>query len=170
MDEILRPVQDALFLSDFLSEELFLTKSDKEALAGTFHETGAAGPSTQVLRGDYNKKVLLVTGEEYVEDSDQSSLVNNILEAIKLSWQDVMLLQVGGETDLNELEAQYLPRLLVWFGDTTNVKNWPREAQLGQLYANGKNYYLPTRSLSALVGARDDKLKLWKVLKSLFKI
>jgi len=169
MDENLEPVQDIFFLSGFLTEELFLTKSDKDALASSAHEHQAA-LNAQVLRGDYNKKVLLVTGENYVEDSDQSSLIDNILEAIKLTWRDVMLLQVGGETDLNELEGQYSPRLLVWFGDTTDVKNWPSEAQLGQLYTLDRNYYLATLSLSALVGARDEKLKLWKVLKSLFKI
>ncbi len=191
MTENLHPVIDQQFLSGFLTEELFLLKQErnvnpeqdkalvgngnaKQELGNVQSGNGNAqqelGNVQQDLKGNYSKKILILSNEVIIENTKEGVLLEKIIGAVNLGWKDILLIQSSQTFELERIEKEYAPRLIISFGKRNTILNWPQQFADGEVFNIGRTYYLSSQNLTDLLDNRQEKLLLWKNLKTLFKI
>ncbi len=124
--------------------------------------------------GKNAKNVLIIVDEKehtFLGDDELSFLIN-ILNACAFSMQDVVLVNAGNSDDVvyENLNTQFEPRIVLFLGTEPQVLNFPVQIPQYKIQAYNNQQYLCASSLQKLSSDKEEKKKLWLVLKVLFGI
>lgn len=124
--------------------------------------------------GKNEKNILLLIHRETHAflDDDALSFLMNILNACRLSMQDVALVNVhnDGEAVYENLNAQFEPSKILFFDTAPHLLNFPVKIPLYKIQNYNNQQYLCAASLSTLMQNKEEKLKLWNCLKVMLGI
>ncbi len=124
--------------------------------------------------GKNAKNILLVVAEKehaFLGD-DELSFLMNILNACGISMQDVALVNAhNNEAVIYEnLNYQFQPEKIIFLGTEPHLLNFPVQIPMYKIQVYNKQQYLSAPSLQILSSDKEEKKKLWMVLKELFGI
>jgi hypothetical protein len=124
--------------------------------------------------GKNAKNILIIVDEKehaFLGD-DELSFLMNILNACTVSMQDVALVNASNSDDVvyENLNAQFEPRIVLFLGTEPQLLNFPVQIPQYKIQAYNNQQYLCAPSLQKLSSDKEEKKKLWMVLKVLFGI
>ncbi len=124
--------------------------------------------------GKNAKNILILVYEEehaFLGD-DELSFLMNILNACAVSMQDVALVNAGNNADVvyENLNAQFEPCKIIFLGTEPQLLNFPVQIPQYKIQAYNNQQYLCAPSLEKLSSDKEEKKKLWMVLKVMFGI
>ncbi len=124
--------------------------------------------------GKNAKNILIIVDENehaFLGD-DELSFLMNILNACNVSMQDVALVNASnnGEVVYGNLNAQFEPSIVLFLGTEPQLLNFPVQIPQYKIQAYNNQQYLCAPSLQKLSSDKDEKKKLWMVLKVMFGI
>ena len=117
--------------------------------------------------------LLLVNDENSLHSTDKSlEFLTGILSACKLSFADVVLLNISGNKTANytTLIDAYKPIVVICFGIDTKKIKLPLELIPYQTQSNQQITFLLASSLEDLAKNIEEKKALWGCLKNIFSI
>jgi hypothetical protein len=120
------------------------------------------------------KNILIVVDEKehaFLGD-DELSFLMNILNACSVSMQDVALVNASNNNEViyGNLNAQFEPRIVMFLGTEPQLLNFPVQIPQYKIQAYNNQQYLCAPSLQKLASDKEEKKKLWMVLKVMFGI
>jgi hypothetical protein len=124
--------------------------------------------------GKNAKNILIIVDEKehaFLGD-DELSFLMNILNACNVSMQDVALVNASNNDDVvyENLNAQFEPRIVLFLGTEPQLLNFPVQIPQYKIQAYNNQQYLCTPALQKLASNKEEKKKLWMVLKVMFGI
>jgi hypothetical protein len=124
--------------------------------------------------GKNAKNILIVVDEKehaFLGD-DELSFLMNILNACTVSMQDVALVNASNNDEVvyENLNAQFEPRIVMFLGTGPQLLNFPVQIPQYKIQAYNNQQYLCAPSLQKLSSDKEEKKKLWMVLKVMFGI
>ncbi len=124
--------------------------------------------------GKNAKNILIVIDEKehaFLGD-DELSFLMNILNACSVSMQDVVLVNASNNGDVvyENLNAQFEPTKIIFLGTEPQLLNFPVQIPQYKIQAYNNQQYLCAPSLQKLSSDKEEKKKLWMVLKVMFGI
>jgi hypothetical protein len=124
--------------------------------------------------GKNAKNILILVDEKehaFLGD-DELSFLMNILNACSVSMQDVALVNASNNADVvyENLNAQFIPSIVLFLGTEPQLLNFPVQIPQYKIQAYNHQQYLCAPSLQKLSSDKEEKKKLWMVLKVLFGI
>ncbi len=130
--------------------------------------------STIKYLGKNDKNILLIVLENnhaFLGDEDLSFLIN-ILNACKISMQDVALINSfeNEKTTYENLNEQFEPKQIIFFGTAPHQLGFPIQIPLYKIQKYANQQYLCAASLQLLAKDKEEKKKLWEQLKVLFEM
>jgi hypothetical protein len=124
--------------------------------------------------GKNAKNILIIVDEKehaFLGD-DELSFLMTILNACTVSMQDVALVNASNSTDVvyENLNAQFEPSIVLFLGTEPQFLNFPVQIPQYKIQAYNNQQYLCAPSLQKLSSDKEEKKKLWMVLKVMFGI
>jgi hypothetical protein len=124
--------------------------------------------------GKNARNILIVIDEKdhaFLGD-DELSFLMNILNACNVSMQDVALVNASNNADVvyENLNAQFEPSIVLFLGTEPQLLNFPVQIPQYKIQAYNNQQYLCAPSLQKLSSDKEEKKKLWMVLKVMFGI
>jgi hypothetical protein len=124
--------------------------------------------------GKNAKNILIIIHENehaFLGD-DELSFLMNILNACTVSMQDVALVNASNNDEViyENLNAQFEPRMVLFLGTEPQLLRFPVQIPQYKIQAYNNQQYLCAPSLQKLSSDKEEKKKLWMVLKVLFGI
>ena len=124
--------------------------------------------------GKNAKNILIVIDEKdhaFLGDEELSFLIN-ILNACSVSMQDVALVNSSNNVDVvyENLNAQFEPSIVLFLGTEPQLLNFPVQIPQYKIQAYNNQRYLCAPALQKLASDKEEKKKLWMVLKVMFGI
>ena len=124
--------------------------------------------------GKNAKNILIIVDEKehaFLGD-DELSFLMNILNACGVSMQDVTLVNAYNNDDVvyENLNAQFEPTIVLFLDTEPQLLNFPMQIPKYKIQAYNNQQYLCAPSLQKLSSDKEEKKKLWLVLKLLFGI
>lgn len=124
--------------------------------------------------GKNAKNILIIIDEKehaFLGD-DELSFLMNILNACNVSMQDVALVNTCNNADVvyENLNAQFEPSIILFLGTEPQLLNFPVQIPQYKIQAYNNQQYLCAPSLQKLSSDKEEKKKLWMVLKVMFGI
>jgi hypothetical protein len=124
--------------------------------------------------GKNAKNILIIVDEKehaFLGD-DELSFLMNILNACAISMQDVALVNAGNNSEAiyENLNAQFEPRIVLFLGTEPHLLNFPVQIPQYKIQAYNNQQYLCAPSLQKLSSDKEEKKKLWMLLKVMFGI
>jgi hypothetical protein len=119
-----------------------------------------------------NIAVLVNAAETIYLPDDELNFLLGILNACKLSMADIALINVSKNEQLTytDISEQLKAEKLLLFGLGTEVLKLPLQFPHYQVQHFNSQVYLSSVSLSDLQKNKDEKMKLWNCLKSIFSL
>ncbi len=119
-----------------------------------------------------NILILIEENEHAFLGDDELSFLMNILNACNVSMQDVALVNASNNADVvyENLNAQFIPSIVLFLGTEPQLLNFPVQIPHYKIQAYNHQQYLCAPSLQKLSSDKEEKKKLWMVLKVLFGI
>lgn len=166
-------------LSLFLKEPVYLVKEKTQSAAPKAPVENSASAEEEVTppkpiayEGQNLKKVLLLYKGPTPQISDaQRTFLGKILQAVKLDFEDVALVNANLLTDdqfslLNEFD----PKVWLSFDFTHDDLPIKENQSFYKIFKTKNTSFLLAHSLDEIEADRDKKVLLWNNLKSLFSI
>jgi hypothetical protein len=124
--------------------------------------------------GKNTKNILILIDEKehaFLGD-DELSFLMNILNACTVSMQDVALVNASNSDDVvyENLNAQFEPSIVLFLGTEPQLLNFPVQIPQYKIQVYNNQQYLCAPALQKLSSDKEEKKKLWLVLKILFGI
>jgi hypothetical protein len=124
--------------------------------------------------GKNAKNILIIVDEKehaFLGD-DELSFLMNILNACSVSMQDVALINASNNADVvyENLNGQFEPSIVLFLGTEPQLLNFPVQIPQYKIQAYNNQQYLCAPSLQKLSSDKEEKKKLWIVLKVMFGI
>jgi hypothetical protein len=124
--------------------------------------------------GKNAKNILIIVHEKehaFLGD-DELSFLMDILNACNVSMQDVALVNANNNDDVvyENLNAQFEPNIVLFLGTEPQLLNFPVQIPQYKIQAYNNQQYLCAPALQKLASDKEEKKKLWLVLKVLFGI
>ena len=124
--------------------------------------------------GKNAKNILIIVDEKehaFLGD-DELSFLMNILNACAVSMQDVALINASNNDEVayENLNAQFEPSIVLFIGTEPQLLNFPIQIPQYKIQAYNNQQYLCAPSLQKLSSDKEEKKKLWMVLKVLFGV
>ncbi len=124
--------------------------------------------------GKNAKNILIIVDENdhaFLGD-DELSFLMNILNACTVSMQDVALVNASNNADViyENLNEQFAPSIVLFLGTEPQMLNFPVQIPQYKIQAYNNQQYLCAPALQKLSSDKEEKKKLWLVLKMLFGI
>ena len=122
--------------------------------------------------GKNEKYILLLVNREthaFLDDEALNFLMS-ILNACKLSMQDVALVNVHNDENaiFEKLNNQFNPINIVFFDTAPHLLNFPIKIPLYKIQKYNNQQYLCAASLASLSQNKEEKKQLWGCLKDMF--
>jgi hypothetical protein len=137
---------------------------------------GSSGETVGTIKflGKNAKNILIIVDEKehaFLGD-DELSFLMNILNACTVSMQDVALVNASNSDDVvyENLNAQFEPSIVLFLGTEPQLLNFPVQIPQYKIQAYNNQQYLCAPSLQKLSSDKEEKKKLWMVLKVMFGI
>jgi hypothetical protein len=124
--------------------------------------------------GKNAKNILIIVDENdhaFLGD-DELSFLMNVLNACNVSMQDVALVNASKNAVVvyENLNEQFEPNIVLFLGTEPQLLNFPVQIPQYKIQQYNKQQYLCAPSLQKLLNDKEEKKKLWLVLKVLFGI
>lgn len=124
--------------------------------------------------GKNAKNILIIVDEKehaFLGD-DELSFLMNILNACAVSMQDVALVNASNNDDVlyENLNTQFEPSKIMFLGTEPQLLNFPVQIPQYKIQAYNNQQYLCAPSLQKLSSDKEEKKKLWLVLKVMFGV
>lgn len=141
----------------------------------TVQPTKLNGPLKHL--GDHHKKVLVIVNDPssvYLNETD-FILLTSILNACKLTIADIALVNLGNQNaSLHQILDQLPSTLVISFAVDANALKVKMPTTFYKTVQLGETYLLFSNALSSMQGtaidAKQEKAKLWVVLKQIFQL
>lgn len=124
--------------------------------------------------GGHQRSILIVVNNPdspFLRDEELAYLTR-ILNACKLTLEDVALININGHPHLSyeHLQQQFPSEKVICFGVTPEMLELPIDFPCYQLQKSGHSIYLHAPSLAALEPQETERRKFWGSLQKLFKL
>jgi hypothetical protein len=151
-----------------------IAKDEKMSITDKTNITKKENIATIKYLGKNAKNILILIDEKehaFLGD-DELSFLMNILNACSVSMQDVALVNASNSDDVayENLNAQFEPSIVLFLGTEPQLLNFPVQIPQYKIQAYNNQQYLCTPALQKLSSDKEEKKKLWMVLKVLFGI
>lgn len=163
---------DNFQISVGLTTELY--KNSLVALDTPQIKSNSLKPQTLNFLGKNQKQILIIVKDNeaiHLNDTD-TTLLTGILNACKLNFNDVALLNIVQHEGINftELQTKFNPKVMITFG--VNLKSIAIEEDIEFYVTNilKTTTFLNAASLSQIGKNVEEKKQLWNCLKTIFSI
>jgi hypothetical protein len=149
-------------------------KDEEKPISDKINVTKKGNFDTIKYLGKNVKNILLIVDEKdhaFLGD-DELSFLMNILNACTISMQDVALVNASNNANVvyENLNSQFEPRIVLFLGTEPQLLNFPVQIPQYKIQAYNNQQYLCAPSLQKLASDKEEKKKLWLVLKVMFGI
>ncbi len=151
-----------------------IAKDDKMPIADKTNVAKKENFDAIKYLGKNAKNILILIDEKkhvFLSDDDLNFLMN-ILNACSVSMQDVALVNASNSNDIvyENLNEQFAPCIVLFLGTEPQLLNFPVKIPQYKIQAYNNQQYLCAPSLQKLASDKEEKKKLWMVLKVMFGI
>lgn len=169
--------KDYSFLPFLLNESIYLVSEDKPVskTEKLIKEEKPDTPEDQITwQGKNQQQVVILikyANNQYL-DENQRELMGKILSAVKLSFDDVALVNLAHYPNALGLDKLTAPgaRYLISFGINPQDIASERNLILNEIFTRNRTQMLFTSSLEELEKDRNKKVALWNNLKQMFRV
>jgi hypothetical protein len=149
-------------------------KDEKKPISDKINVTKKGNFEAIKYLGKNAKNILILIDEKehaFLGD-DELSFLMNILNACSVSMQDVALVNASnnGEVVYENLNTQFVPSIVLFLGTEPQLLNFPIQIPQYKIQAYNNQQYLCAPSLQKLSSDKEEKKKLWMLLKVMFGI
>lgn len=123
-------------------------------------------------RNDKNILIIVQQLEHAFLGDDELSFLINILNACKISMQDVALINASNQTEVHyeNINTQFAPKQILFFGVAPQQLNYPIQIPQYKIQLYNHQQLLCAPALQTLGSDKAEKMKLWVQLKVLFEV
>ena len=169
--------RDYSFLPFLFNETIYVVPEDKPAnqVEKLMAEEKETQPDNQLTwQGNNLQQVIILIkypDNQYL-DENQRGLLGKILSAVKLTFDDIALINLAHYPDKLSLDQVTEPgaKYLLAFGITPDDIDSDRNLILQEIFTRNRTQLLFTASLEDLEKDRNKKVSLWNNLKQMFRV